>query len=155
PQIDSRRRIVTEGYALMQPRLDITLASAGRSWFARLHAGDAGIDPYTRTVSDVYQDLFQEGSFIGKGIYEVDAFEQVLVGRFPENTILSHDLLESAYARSALVSDVKLYEAQLARYDVDVSRRKRWLRGDWQILPWLLPRAPGAEHHWITNPISF
>jgi cyclic beta-1,2-glucan synthetase len=154
PEIDPRRGIVTEGYGLMQPRLDITLASAGRSWFARLHAGDAGIDPYTRTVSDVYQDLFDEGSFIGKGIYEVDAFERALRGRFPENTILSHDLLESVYARSALVSDVKVYEAQLADYDVDVRRRKRWMRGDWQILPWLLPRAPSADHQWIFNPIS-
>jgi cellobiose phosphorylase len=154
PKIDPRRGIVTEGYGLMQPRLDITLASAGRSWFARLHAGDAGIDPYTRMVSDVYQDLFDEGSFIGKGIYEVDAFERALEGRFPENTILSHDLLESVYARSALVSDVKVYEAQLPSYDVDVRRRKRWMRGDWQILPWLLPRAPGADHRWIANPIS-
>ena len=153
PQIDPERGIVTEGYGLMQPRLDITLASAGRSWFARLHAGDAGIDPYTRMISDVYQDLFDEGSFIGKGIYEVDAFEQALAGRFPENTILSHDLLESVYARSALVSDVKVYEAQLAGYDVDVRRRKRWMRGDWQILPWLLPRAPAADRRWIANPI--
>jgi hypothetical protein len=102
----------------------------------------------------VYQDLFDEGSFIGKGIYEVDAFERVMRGRFPENRILSHDLLESVYARSALVSDVKLYEPQLARYDVDVNRRERWMRGDWQILPWLLPRVPNAERRWIANPIS-
>src|SRR4030095_5071871 len=154
PEIDPRRGIVTEGYGLMQPRLDITLASAGGSWFARLHAGDAGIAPYTRMVSDGYRDLCDEGSFIAKGIYEVDAFERALAGRFPENTILSHDLLESVYARCALVSDVKVYEAQLDSYDVDVRRRKRWMRGDWQILPWLLPRAPGADHHWIANPIS-
>ncbi len=90
---------MTEGYSILQPRVDVSLPSAGRSWFVRLHAGDAGIDPYTRAVSDVYQDLFREGSFIGKGIYEVDAFERALAGRFPENTILSHDLLESVHAR--------------------------------------------------------
>ena len=106
---------------------------------------DPGIDPYTRVVSDVYQDLFHEGSFIGKGIYDVDAFEQALNGRFPENRILSHDLIEGCYARAGLLSDVQLYEEYPSRYSADVSRRHRWIRGDWQIMRWLLPGVPGLN----------
>ncbi|MBA3544826.1 MAG: cyclic beta 1-2 glucan synthetase, partial [Chthoniobacterales bacterium] len=153
-RFDPRREIVTEGYGLMQPRVDMNLASAGRTWFVQLQAGEAGIDPYTRAVSDVYQDLVGEGSFIGKGIYDVDAFERALAGRFPENSILSHDLLESVYARCALVTDVKFYEEYPARYEVDVVRRHRWVRGDWQIMGWLLPWARGTEGRWRRNPIS-
>ena len=154
PQFDPARGIVTEGYSLLQPRVDVSLPTADRSRFVRLHAGEVGIDPYTRTVSDVYQDLFGEGSFIGKGIYDVDAFQRALAGRFPENRILSHDLLESVYARCGLVSDVTLYEEYPSRYEIDAVRRHRWIRGDWQILPWLLPRVPDAEGRGIRNPIS-
>ncbi len=130
---------------MLQPRVGVSLPSAGRSWFVRLYAGDAGIDPYTRAVSDVYQDLFEEGSFIGKGIYDVDAFERALAGRFPENTILSHDLLESVHARSALVSDVEFYEEYPSRYNVDVGRRHRWIRGDWQIVRLAVAAGAGAR----------
>src|SRR5438477_564512 len=154
PQFDPARGIVTEGYGLLQPRVDVSLPTADRSRFVRLHAGDVGIDPYTRTVSDVYQDLFGEGSFIGKGVYDVDAFQRALAGRFPENQILSHDLLESVYARCGLVSDVTLYEEYPSRYEIDAVRRHRWIRGDWQILPWLLPRVRDAEGRGIRNPIS-
>ena len=120
----------------------MSLPSAQRSWFVRLFAGDAGIDPYTRVVSDVYQDLFGEGSFIGKGIYDVDAFEQCC-GDFPENAILSHDLLEAprplgAAERRGAVRGIP------SRYPTDVSRRHRWMRGDWQIAWWLLPWVPAA-----------
>jgi cellobiose phosphorylase len=115
---------------------------------------DAGIDPYTRVVSDVYQDLFGEGSYIGKGIYDVDAFDQVLKDRFPENLILSHDLIEGCYVRSGLISDVQLYEAYPSRYSEDVSRRLRWIRGDWQILRWLFPSVPGTDASYRKNPIS-
>jgi cyclic beta-1,2-glucan synthetase len=145
PHYDPKRGGVVEGYSILQPRVGVALPSAGRSLFARLLAGDAGIDPYTRAVSDVYQDVFGEGSFIGKGIYKVDSFEQALKGRFPENHILSHDLLEGCYARAGLVSDVLLYEDFPSRYTSDISRRHRWIRGDWQIAPWLLPRVPGAN----------
>ena len=154
PVFDPRLGVVSEGYSILQPRVGVSLPSAGRSWFVRLFAGSPGIDPYTRAVSDVYQDLFHEGSFIGKGIYDVDAFERAMDGRFPENAILSHDLLESCHARSALVSDVEFYEEYPSRYDVDVDRRHRWIRGDWQILPWLLPRVPGADMRRIANPLS-
>ena len=107
---DERKQRVTEGYGILQPRVAVSLPGTNRSRYARLHGGEPGIDPYTRAVSDVYQDVFGEGSFIGKGIYDVDAFERALNGRFPENRILSHDLLEGCYARAGLLSDVQLYE---------------------------------------------
>ncbi len=111
------------------------------------------MDPYSRVVSDVYQDLFAEGSFIGKGIYEVDSFEKRCTD-FPENQILSHDLLESCYCRSALLTDVVLYEDYPSRYTADVSRRHRWMRGDWQIAAWLMPRVPSLSGRMVSNPIS-
>jgi cellobiose phosphorylase len=155
PVFDAVRGIVAEGYSILQPRVGVSLPSARRSWFVRLFAGDVGIDPYTREVSDVYQDVFQEGSFIGKGIYDVDAFQQALNGRFPENAVLSHDLLEACHARSGLMSDVTFYEDHPSRYNVDVERRHRWIRGDWQIMQWLLPRVPGSDGRRIINPLSF
>ncbi len=143
PVYDTAKQRVVEGYAILQPRASISLPSAGQSRFTKLFAGEAGIDPYTREVSDVYQDIFGEGSFIGKGIYDVDTFRQAVDGRFPENLILSHDLLESGYARSALVTDVDLIEEHPSSYAIEASRRHRWIRGDWQLAGWLLPRVPG------------
>ena len=141
-------------YGILQPRMAVSLPAASQSRYAQLFGAEPGIDPYTRAVSDVYQDLFGEGSFIGKGIYDVDAFERALEGRFPENRILSHDLLEGCYARSGLLSDVELYEEYPSSYSADVSRRHRWIRGDWQIARWLFPRVPveGAGRH--ANPLS-
>ena len=144
-QFDETRRCVCEGYGILQPRVAVSLPSAEASRYERLCGGEAGIDPYTRTVSDVYQDLFGEGSFIGKGIYDVDVFEHALHGRIPENRILSHDLLEGCYARAGLLSDVQLYEEYPSSYSADVNRRRRWIRGDWQIASWLLPSVPGAR----------
>ncbi len=143
PVYDASKGRIVEGYAILQPRTSISLISASQSRFTKLFAGDSGLDPYTREVSDVYQDVFGEGSFIGKGIYDVDAFRQALDGRFPENLILSHDLLESGYARSALVTDVYLIEEQPASVAIEASRHHRWIRGDWQLAGWLLPRVPG------------
>ncbi|TVR58348.1 MAG: cyclic beta 1-2 glucan synthetase, partial [Candidatus Competibacteraceae bacterium] len=151
---DADQQRVCEGYGILQPRVAVSLPGANRSRFARLYGSDAGIDPYTHAVSDVYQDWFQEGSFIGKGIYEVDAFEQAVNGRFPENRILSHDLLEGCHARSGLLSDVQLYEDYPASYSADVSRRYRWIRGDWQIARWLLPQVPGLDGRPRKNPLS-
>ena len=145
--------LVVEGYGILQPRVGTNLPSTNRSGYARLFGGESGIDPYTRAVSDVYQDVFGEGSFIGKGIYDVDAFGRALADRLPENRILSHDLLEGCYARSGLLSDVQLLEESPTRYSADVARRFRWIRGDWQLLGWLrarlhtLPNAP-------RNPLS-
>lgn len=150
----SRNAVVTEGYGILQPRVAVTLSSTNRSRYAWLFGGEAGIDPYTRVVSDVYQDLFYEGSFVGKGIYDVDAFEQSVCRRFPENRILSHDLLEGCYARAGLLSDVQLYEQFPSRYSADVSRRHRWIRGDWQLASWLLAKVPGPGGSYQPNPLS-
>ena len=154
PRFDPALGRVRAGYGILQPRVAVSLPGANRSRFARLHGQDAGIDPYTQAVSDLYQDWFQEGSFIGKGIYHIDTFEQALDDHFPENRILSHDLLEGCYARSGLLSDVQLYEDYPACYSADVSRRHRWMRGDWQIAQWLLPRVPGCDGGLQRNPIS-
>jgi cellobiose phosphorylase len=154
PRFDSRLGRVVEGYSILQPRVAITMASARRSGFSRLFAGEPGIDPYTRAVSNVYQDLFAEGSFIGKGIYDVDAFQQALGGKLPEDRVLSHDLLEGAYARAGLVSDVLLFEDFPSDYSVEVSRRHRWMRGDWQIMAWLRSTVPGAGAGRVRNPVS-
>src|SRR6185312_3843744 len=131
------RDVVTSGHGILQPRVSVSLPGTNRSRYARLYGGEPGTDQYTRTVSDVYQDLFDEGSFIGKGIYDVEAFERALSGRFPANRILSHDLLEGCYARAGLLSDAELYEEFPARYSADVARRRRWIRGDWQLVGWL------------------
>ena len=154
PRFDEHKRYVVEGYSILHPRLSSGMPEADRSRFVRLFGGEPGIDPYTREVSDVYQDIFGEGSFTGKGIYDVDAFSQSLGGRFPDNLILSHDLLEGSYARAGLVSDVQFYEDYPYRYTTDVSRRHRWIRGDWQIASWLLTRVPGPGGLVMDNPIS-
>ena len=143
-----------ERYSILQPRVVVSMSGAARSRYARLWASETGIDPYTRTVSNVYQDLFGEGSFIGKGIYEVDSFERELKGRFPENRILSHDLLEGCYAKAGLLSDAQLYEEYPSSYRADVSRRHRWIRGDWQIAQWIMPLVPGPDGSPQKNPLS-
>ena len=148
------RQRVNEGYGILQPRVAVSLPGTNLSRYAKLYGSDPGIDPYTRAVSDVYQDVFGEGSFIGKGIYDVDMLEQILNERFPENKILSHDLLEGCYARSGLLSDVQLFEEYPSRYITDVKRRHRWIRGDWQMMQWLLPFVPGLNRRFQKNPLS-
>jgi cellobiose phosphorylase len=152
---DEDKQRVCAGYGILQPRMGVSLPGTSRSRYARLYGDEPGIDPYTRAVSDVYQDLCGEGSFIGKGIYDIDAFERSLKDRFPENRILSHDLLEGCYARAGLVSDVLLYEEYPSRYSADVNRRHRWIRGDWQLAGWLLPRVPGPGARRQKNPLSW
>ncbi|WP_152566410.1 glycoside hydrolase family 94 protein [Lysobacter antibioticus] len=154
-RFDERRRRVTRGYGILQPSVGTGMSERRGSRYARMYGSEAGIDPYTRTVSDVYQDLFGEGSFVGKGIYDVDAFEYALEGRFPENRVLSHDLLEGCYARAGLISDVRLFEDYPSRYAADVKRRYRWIRGDWQLLPWLLPWVPRMKGGYEANPLSW
>ena len=152
---DPKRNRVTRGYGILQPSVGSSFSGRRISRYARMYGSEPGIDPYTRTVSDVYQDLFGEGSFVGKGIYDIDAFEQALHGRFPDNRILSHDLLEGCHARAGLVSDVRLYEDYPARYAADVKRRHRWIRGDWQLLPWVMPWVPTAHTGRVRNPLSW
>lgn len=151
---DKKKKRVTKGYGILQPRVTVSLPDETASVYSRMHGNEPGIDPYTRASSDVYQDLFREGSFIGKGIYDVDIFRKVLEGKFSENSILSHDLLEGCYVRSGLVSDVQLFEKYPGSYRADMKRRARWVRGDWQIISWILPRVPGAGRHWYKNPVS-
>ena len=132
-------RSVVAGYTVLQPRVAIKPTSANRSLFSQIFSGNAGFDLYSFAVSDVYQDLFGEGSYVGKGIYDVAAFERSLEGQIRENTLLSHDLFEGIYGRAALVTDIVLYEEYPSRYPVYARRLRRWIRGDWQLLPWLFP----------------
>ena len=139
PRLDPKSCLVVEGHAVLQPRVTPSLP-VGRegSLFQRVFSAPRGLDPYAFAVSDVYQDLFEEGSYTGKGIYDVDAFEAALDGRIPENSVLSHDLLEGIFARAGLVSDIEVVEEFPSRYDVAAARQHRWVRGDWQLLPWII-----------------
>ncbi|MGE5073673.1 MAG: GH36-type glycosyl hydrolase domain-containing protein, partial [Anaerolineae bacterium] len=151
---DAHSGAVKAGYSVLQPRVEVSAASANLSRFTRVFAGDIGLDLYTRAVSDVYQDLFGEGIYVGKGIYDVDAFERSLAGRMPENALLSHDLLEGLMGRVGLVTDVVFYEDYPPHYFVYVRRSRRWIRGDWQLLPWLLPRVPSTGKGTLPNNLS-
>ncbi len=142
---DARMGRVTRGYGILQPRVGVSLPSAHRSVFSAIHSGHPGVDPYTTAVSDVYQDLYGEGSFTGKGVYDVAAFERATAGRFPENTLLSHDLIEGSFARAGLATDVIVYDDYPGRYLTYTRRKHRWIRGDWQLLPWLTWRVPGPD----------
>ncbi len=145
PRLDPVRGRVVEGYAVLQPRVTPALPTRrSGSLFQRVFTSPSGLDPYAFAVSDVYQDLFGEGSYIGKGIYDVDVFEAALDQRIPESTLLSHDLLEGIFARAGLVSDIEVVEEFPSRYDVAAARQHRWARGDWQLLPWILGRGPGS-----------
>jgi cyclic beta-1,2-glucan synthetase len=150
-QFDAGTGRVLRGYGILQPRIGVSLESSARSRFARIFSGTPGIDPYSTAASDVYQDLFAEGSFTGKGLYDVDAFQAALAGRVPDNTLLSHDLFEGLYARTALVSDIELFDDYPAHYDTYAKRQHRWTRGDWQIARWLFPQVPNSDHQPVAN----
>jgi cyclic beta-1,2-glucan synthetase len=152
--IDPAKNIVNSGYGILQPRLGVSVQSTARSRLAALYAGETGLDIYTRAVSDAYQDLYGEGTFTGKGIYEVATVHQVLERRFPRNALLSHDLIEGAYARAGLVSDVEIIEDYPSHYSAYNRRKHRWLRGDWQIVGWLFSRVPDESGARVANPIS-
>ncbi|MBK6459169.1 MAG: carbohydrate-binding protein [Gemmatimonadetes bacterium] len=142
---DAERKRVVRGYGILQPRVGVALPSAHRTRFAAIASGHPGVDPYSTAVSDVYQDLYGEGSFTGKGIYDVDAFQLATHGRFPENILLSHDLIEGNYARAGLATDVIVYDDYPSRYVAFCRRKHRWIRGDWQLLPWLHRTVPGPN----------
>ncbi len=154
PHIDPKLNCVDKGYGVLQPRLATSLSNSRQSLFARLFAGDVGIDPYTREISNIYQDLFGESQFVGKGIYDIKTFDAVLGERFPENRILSHDMIEGSYARCGFLNDVELVEEHPSRYLADISRRFRWARGDWQIARWLLPAVPVPDGKKCRNPLG-
>jgi cyclic beta-1,2-glucan synthetase len=152
--IDRDKNIVAAGYGILQPRVDISVQCTTRSRLANIFAGETGLDPYTRAISDVYQDLYGEGSFTGKGIYEVDTMFRVLYGRFPRNSLLSHDLIEGAYARVGLTTDISVIEDYPTHYSAYSRRKHRWLRGDWQIVEWLTDTVPDESGARVKNPIS-
>src|ERR1700719_1500692 len=152
--IDPETNTVVDGYGILQPRVGVNVQSTARSRLATIYAGETGFDIYTRAISDAYQDLYREGSFTGKGIYEVDALHRVLDRRFPRNSLLSHDLLEGAYARAGLASDIEIIEDYPSHYSAYNRRKHRWLRGDWQIAGWLFPHVPGESGRRVPNPIS-
>jgi len=145
---------VIAGYTVLQPRTEVKPTAVNQTPFTRIYAGDAGLDLYTRAVSDVYQDFLGEGDYVGKGIYDVDAFQRSLEGRVPENALLSHDLFEGIHGRAALVSDVVLLEDYPPGYLSYAYRKHRWVRGDWQLIPWLFPEVPHAGEGKIPNKLS-
>jgi cyclic beta-1,2-glucan synthetase len=152
--IDPDKNIVGAGYGILQPRVRVSVQSASRSRLASIYSGQTGMDIYTHAVSDVYQDLYGEGIFAGKGIYEVAVVQRVLEHRFPQNALLSHDLIEGAYARVGLVTDIEVIEDYPSHYSAYNRRKHRWLRGDWQITGWLLPHVPDETGRKVRNPIS-
>ncbi len=153
--VDPRENIVVAGYGILQPRVGISVQSASQSRLASIYSGQTGFDIYTRATSDVYQDLKGEGIFTGKGIYEVETLGRVLEHRFPRNALLSHDLIEGAYARAGLVSDVEVIDDYPSHYSAYNRRKHRWVRGDWQIVSWLFGRVPDETGRRVPNPISF
>jgi len=152
--IDPEKNTVVAGYGILQPRVGVSVQSTARSRLAAIYAGETGFDIYTRAVSDAYQDLYSEGIFAGKGIYEVETVHQVLDRRFPRNSLLSHDLIEGAYARAGLASDIEVIEDYPSHYSAYNRRKHRWLRGDWQIAGWLFPRVRDEQGAEVTNPVS-
>ncbi len=152
-RFDPAQGRVVAGYGVLQPRVTLSLLGSRKSWFAAIFGGSSGVDPYTTAVSDVYQDLFGLGSFTGKGIYEVDGFEAAVGHTFPDNHILSHDLIEGNYARCGLVTDIELLDDFPSLYPAYARREQRWARGDWQILPWLFPSVPAPDGGRRPNPL--
>ena len=154
PRFDREKGRVVDGYAVLQPRITPSLPTGPHSTtYQRIVSGPGGVDPYAAAVSDVYQDLFDEGSYTGKGIYDVDAFEAALEGKAPENALLSHDLFEGLFARAGLLSDVDLFEEFPSNYVETARRRHRWVRGDWQLLPWILGGARDAAGRRTSIPV--
>ncbi|NLI60079.1 MAG: glycosyl transferase [Clostridiales bacterium] len=154
PIVDESLNRVVEGYGLLQPRIEVAVDSASRSSFALTFSGQTGVDPYTTAVSDVYQDLFCEGIFTGKGIYDVDVFNDVLREAIPENSVLSHDLLEGSYIRAGLVTDIQLIDGYPSNYISYAMRLHRWVRGDWQLIPWMSSRVFNFKKEKVNNPLT-
>lgn len=154
PKVDPKRRVVKEGYGLLQPRVGVELGAANKSQFSRIFAGQGGIDPYGGACSDVYHDLFDRGTYTGKGIFDVDAFARCLDGRFPQERVLSHDLLEGAYLHAGLLEDVELTDGYPYKVTSYFSRLHRWVRGDWQLLPWLGRRVRNEDGGREENPLA-
>lgn len=154
PTIDEKRNIVVEGHGLLQPRIGIDIDSSRKTLFTKIYAGMGGTDAYSNAISDIYQDNFEEGTFTGKGIYNLQVFHQVLENAIPENTVLSHDLLEGIYTRCGLVTDVILLDSYPTKFNSYITRASRWIRGDWQIIGWLRKKITDKKGNQIKNPIG-
>ena len=154
PVVDKVRGAVTDGYAVLQPRVSVSCESSSRTLFSRVFAGHEGLDPYANAISDVYQDIFGEGIYTGKGIYDLRVFQSLLTDAFPDNAILSHDLLEGSFARTGLVTDLKLIDSFPMQYNSFAARQHRWVRGDWQLLPYLSRRIVNKNGQRIVNPLN-
>jgi len=153
-EVDARTGRVTSGYTIVQPRIEMSPSSARRTRFSHVFAGDTGFDIYTHAVSELYQDLFGSGIYVGKGIYDVDAFMRSIDGRAPENALVSHDLFEGIHGRAALATDIVLFENYPSSYLTYGMRMHRWVRGDWQLLPWLFPKVPSASGGRVANRLA-
>lgn len=147
--------VVSEGYGIMQPRVGVGLLESRRSLFTQIYANDGGVDLYANAISDIYQDNFGEGIYTGKGIYDLKTFSQVLKNEIPENTVLSHDLLEGNYLRCGLASDIVLLDGYPYKYNSYISRQHRWIRGDWQIIRWLKKYIRDKDGNKKVNPLNF
>ena len=154
PVIDKNRNIVVDGYGIIQPRIGIDIKSSNKSMFTKIFAGIGGTDFYSNAISDIYQDNFNEGIFTGKGIYDLEVFEEVLKNSIPENTVLSHDLLEGLYLKCGLASDIFLFDAYPSSYNTYITRSTRWVRGDWQIIRWLCKKIKNRKNENIKNPLG-
>ncbi len=152
--VDEEKGIVTRGYGLLQPRINVDIVSANATRFSRIFAGQGGIDIYTNAISDVYMDLFGEGIFTGKGIYQLDVFQRLLKNTLPENAVLSHDLIEGSYIRTGLVTDIELIDGYPSRYNAFSMRLHRWVRGDWQLIPWLARNVASRSGQRVRNPLT-
>ena len=141
PIIDDKKNIVVDGYGIIQPRIGVNLDVSNKNLFTKIFAGSGGIDFYSNAISDIYQDNFDEGIFTGKGIYDLNTFSKILNNRFPENTVLSHDLLEGNFLRCGLASDIMLMDGYPCKYNSFMNRLSRWIRGDWQITRWLKDKS--------------
>ena len=154
PVLNEKKDLVIEGHGLIQPRIGISLLDVGKSLFTKIYAGSGGKDAYTNAISDIYQDNFEEGIFTGKGIYDLSVFSQVLSNEIPENTVLSHDLLEGSYLRCGLASDIMLMDGYPTGYNSFKARLHRWIRGDWQIIPWIKNSIYNKKKEKKHNPLN-
>lgn len=147
-------KVVASGYGMIQPRIGTNIKSAGKSTFTNIFTGNGGVDFYSHAISDIYQDNFNEGIFTGKGIYDLDIFNQVLKEAIPEDTVLSHDLLEGLYLKCGLATDIFLFDSYPSSYQSYMTRQSRWVRGDWQLLQWLKKKIINKNKHVVTNPLG-
>ncbi len=154
PVVNPHKNIVVEGYGLIQPRIIFDIESSNKTLFSRIYTGQEGFDPYAGAVSDIYQDLFGEGIFTGKGIYHLEVFQNILKETIPDNAVLSHDLIEGCFIRAGLATDIELVDSYPKNYDSFCARLHRWVRGDWQLIPWLGKNVRDKSGNWIKNPIS-